>query len=73
MGMTPASVEELEKARPKLRIDKLLRECAVPITDNHSASTNVARPEVDSSAGKKKSILISNINTFVIPSFFHLI
>jgi hypothetical protein len=42
MGMTPASVQELEETRPKLRIDKLLRECAVSITDYDNSRTSRA-------------------------------
>jgi hypothetical protein len=40
MGMTPTSVQELEEARPKLRIDKLLREYAVPIADYDNSRTS---------------------------------
>jgi hypothetical protein len=40
MGMTPTSVQELEEARPKLRIDKLLREYAVPIPDYDNSRTS---------------------------------
>lgn len=31
MGVTPASIEEMQKSKPKLRIDKLLHDCAVPM------------------------------------------
>ena len=44
MGMTPASVQELEEARPKLRIDKLLREYAVPMTADNNSTTSGGSP-----------------------------
>mmetsp|Transcript_3851 Transcript_3851/g.5729 ORF Transcript_3851/g.5729 Transcript_3851/m.5729 type:complete len:141 (+) Transcript_3851:1059-1481(+) len=31
MGVTPASIEEMQKSKPKLRIDKLLHDYAVPM------------------------------------------
>lgn len=46
--MTPASVQELEEARPKLRIDKLLRECAVPMPADDNSTTSSASPHAKS-------------------------